>query len=381
MSVPIYKPYLTDGDADAVAKAVKSGWISWRGPAVDVAEARVAKLTGTRHAILTCNGTAATHCLWMAVRLKRPDLKRIYVPDSVYVAAWNGIMHEYGEERALDLVRVLPTDAVTWNMCSDEETLMSLEKYAALLVVHNVGCVVNVPRIARLRPDIMIVEDACEALFGTYEEQPVGSCCVAASVSFFSNKTVTCGEGGAVVCNDDQLARELRLRICQGQSDVPYVHTVLGYNYRITNIQAALLNSQLDGANAVIGLKRRVFQNYRLAIRGADESIRKRIITQRSVENCEDSGWFFAVRIAGSPGYEAAKAFFSERGVETRPMFYTIRTHAHWKDAKYCDGADDAVGKNLSKECIMLPSFPSMTTAECDRVSAALISFVQSLPT
>ncbi|MFM7725406.1 MAG: DegT/DnrJ/EryC1/StrS family aminotransferase, partial [Flavobacteriales bacterium] len=144
------------------------------------------------------NGTCATHMLALGLRYKYPHIKRLLVPNNVYVAAWNSFLYSGGFE-------LVPVDADidTWNM--DAELIGSAARDTALLVVHNLGNIFHVPAIQERYPDLLVVEDACEGLFGKYGESHAGTRSVMGSVSFFGNKTITSGEGGAVFTQDEEL--------------------------------------------------------------------------------------------------------------------------------------------------------------------------------
>jgi len=168
--IPIYVPDIEKYKKSAY-EAIDSGWISNYGKFVTLAENKLKELLGIKHCILMNNGTAATHCLYVSLHLKCPDIRKIYIPDRVFVAPWNAGLSEYSDE----FFEVMKIDPKTLNIITSEEYINSLEKNSAVLIVHNYGNIINVPRLKRLRPDIVFIEDNCEGLFGKYERKYSGT--------------------------------------------------------------------------------------------------------------------------------------------------------------------------------------------------------------
>lgn len=370
--IPIYKPFILDAHKKAVSEAIDAEWISWQGPAVKACETRLEQLLGVKRVLMTCNGTMACHCLFLALKFKYPRVDKIFVPNSVYVAAWNAALFEYAD----DSLRLLPIDLTTWNSSSDSIAGLPDDGTAAVLIVHNVGNIVNVPRLQRRRPDLVFLEDACEALFGEYEGRKAGSASFASALSFFANKSVTCGEGGAFATNDVEVADYVWRCCCQGVTERRYIHSILAYNYRITNLQAALLDAQLQDCDMIITLKRAAAQRYRDGTKHIEN-----IVFQAEETGTVNSYWMVALRVIGAPGYEEANTFFKQRFVETRPMFYGMHHHAHlqaiaanaWNKETDADGTADL----LSREVIMLPSFPAMKLCEIDYIIDVVIDWAR----
>ena len=152
--INIYTPNIASYTKSAM-DAIESGWISNHGKYIGLATEQLKDTMKCKHAILMANGTCATHCLFIALKHAHPTITKIYVPNNAYVAAWNAALMEYSECH----LSVMRMDASTWNICTDEEYIATLDPNAAMLVVHNVGNVINVPRLKRLRPDLVFVED------------------------------------------------------------------------------------------------------------------------------------------------------------------------------------------------------------------------------
>jgi perosamine synthetase len=353
--IPIYIPRITTTSAK---DALESNWISSQGPYLEKARTALSSALKIPYVVLMNNGTSATHMLIKALKFRHPDIKTIYAPNNVFVAVWNTILYEYDRSS----MKILEMDSDTLNMRTDDAYIQSLEPGAAVMIVHNVGNIVNVPRLKRLRPDLIFVEDNCEGLFGKYEgiysgTSPSSLC---SAVSFFANKTITCGEGGAFFTHDKELFEYIHCSIHHGASAERYVYDVLGYNYRMTNIQAALLYDQLQGVDSVRQDKHAIFEEY-------TRQLSDHVVLPKIDPDTVPSEWMFVCGIDAE--YRDVDAHMKANGVDVRPFFYDIRRHAHLADV-VCDTM------TLTRSYIMLPSYPDLTTKQVRHICDALIAFI-----
>lgn len=368
--ISIYQPYLAPYKTSAI-KAIESEWISNHGEYVEKATQKLKEVLNVDYVILMSNGTVATHCLFKALKFQNPHIEKIYVPNNVYVAAWNCALMEY----PADFLEVLPIDENSWNMVENEDVIMSLNKNCALLVVHNLGNIVNVPRIKQLRPDITIVEDNCEGVFGDYENVKSGcsDSSLCSSISFYGNKTITTGEGGAFITTNKDVYNYIKSVYSQGMSKERYIHDTHAYNYRMTNIQAAFLYDQLCDIDNILNRKKKVFDTYNLLLKELIEN--GDIVLQKVNENTKRANWMYAVRILNNTlTPQQTFEWFKNKGVETRPFFYPFTEHQHLKSlksfrneffvSKTLDSGDFDVSKVLNREIIMIPSSPMITEKE-----------------
>ena len=372
--ISIYEPYLEPYKKSA-SEAIESGWISNHGVYVEKATQKLKDILNVKYVILMSNGTVATHCLFKSLKFKHPSLTKIYVPNNVYVAAWNAVLMEYDE----NFLEVLPIDEETWNMKEDEEFILSLDKNAALLVVHNLGNIVNVPRIKFLRPDLIIVEDNCEGIFGKYEN--IYSGCyeetLCSAVSFYGNKTVTTGEGGAFLTNDDEVYNYIKKVYSQGMSNKRYVHDVHAYNYRMTNIQAAFLYDQLSDIDSILQRKKKVFDVYDKLLENLKNQ--NKIKLQNVSNNTNRANWMYALRIVNnSKTPEETFEIFKSMGIETRPFFYSFEHHEHLQCLQKHNQVDLNLSNKLNQEIIMIPSSPMITEEEQFKVIQSILKCLES---
>jgi perosamine synthetase len=369
--IPVYKPYINENVLKYAHNALDSTWVSSKGKYILEVENEISKIHDVgdvriNKAIVTNNGTSATHLVAKLLNKEKPKINKIIVPNNVYVAAWNSFLFDGKFE-----LQAIDADLNTWNWDNDKlyEILKEsdLEK-TALLVVHNVGNIVNVPKILRDWNGITIVEDNCEGFLGSYEGKPSGSLSFASSISFFGNKNITSGEGGAVITRQRHQGYLYKLR-SQGQSETRFIHNELGYNYRMTNVQAALLYGQIESLDKIILSKKNVFRQYKEMLSDIDE-----VEFQALDKNTNHSNWMFGIRVKNNNNYNGLEKFFSSNYIDVRPMFYPIHKHDHLK-ATPCYGGT-SIAEQLNRECVILPSYPSLEDHEIAHIATTLKQYL-----
>jgi len=370
--LPIYKPYLNENNLKYAHEALDSTWVSSNGPYIQQVEHDLAAYYNINYFIrpkvlLTSNGTTALHLCARLLKNNYPKIKKILAPNNVYVAAWNAFLFDRNY-----IIETIDADINTWNI-DLEKLYLQLNKEdfseTALLVVHNVGNILNVPKIKRDFPDLIIIEDNCEGFCGTYEGLPSGSVSFTSSISFFGNKNLTSGEGGAIIASESDLDYLLCLR-SQGQSNIRFIHEELGYNYRITNPSAAILKGQIESWPKITKLKQDVFDLYRKLLKGVDG-----IELQQTDQDTTHSNWMFGVRIIGNKNYNNIDKYFKNNYIEVRPMFYPVNAHKHLKDIKF-DSID--VAKKLNQEIVIIPCWPGISEHEVCHVVNTLKNYIRS---
>jgi len=351
--IPIYTPDIENYISSAV-KALQSGWVSSQGDFVLKTTEKLQEVLETPYVVLTNNGTSATHMLYRALKYKHPNLKKIYVPNNVFVAVWNCALLEYPPE----MIHVLEMDTETLNMRQDKEYVASLETDSAVVIVHNIGNVVNVPRLQRLRPDLVFVEDNCEAFLESYEGRKTGTASLCAAVSFFANKIITAGEGGAFYTTDKDLYDYIYKSCHHGMSCKRYIYDVPGFNYRMTNIEAALLYDQLNDISKIIERKRNVMNNY-VKIFGS-------MVVSHGI-------WMCVLKVPTIGEYDDFCKFMLMKGVDTRPMFFDIRIHSHLDKIKTIDGFIN------TEQFVMVPSSPNISKIQQSYIEKCVYDYINEL--
>jgi perosamine synthetase len=367
--INIYEPNIKKYNREAI-KAINSGWISNHGEYISLSTNKLNEVLHSKYSILLSNGTCATHCLFLAIKFKYPEVKKIYVPNNAYVAAWNSALMVYNIEQ----LEVMKMSLDTWNIETNEEYIKSLDTNSAVLIVHNLGNIINLPRLKKIRPDIIFVEDNCEGLFGKYNGIYSGTSddTLCSSVSFYGNKIITTGEGGTFLTNHQDIYEHIKKVYSQGMSNTRYLHDVHAYNYRMTNIQAAFLYEQLNDIDNILSNKKQIFENYESLLEPLINS--GKIVLFKKEENTENAHWIFALRIIGNKkSIEETTDFFRIHNVDIRPFFYPINKHCHLTSIEN----NDEISLLLNKEIIMIPSSPSITIEEQKQVLDIINMFIQ----
>ena len=314
--------------------------------------------------LATNNGTTATHLLALALKYKYPHINKIIVPNNVYVAAWNSFLFDKNYE-----LIPIDSDLDTWNF--DISKIKPLiDDNTAILVVHNIGNIINVPKLKLEFPNTVILEDNCEGFLGKYDNKYTGTESFASSISFFGNKTITSGEGGAFITNDDDVFEYINKIKSQGQSNEKFIHDVLGYNYRMTNIQAAILYGQLDSLSEIKEKKHRIFNRYKSIFNNIDE-----VSFQQIDPNTEHSEWMFGLRFNRFTVQQKKdlELHLFQVGIDTRPMFYEMKKHEYISHIPN----DDSNSVKLNEQCIILPSYPQLTDSQVDFIGNKILKYLK----
>jgi len=351
--INIYEPNIFNYKTSAIS-AIESEWISNHGEFIKKSTQKIKEILNVKHAILMANGTCSTHCLFLALTFKYPNISKIYVPNNCYVAAWNCLLMEYEK----NILEVMKMDINTWNICVDEEYIKELQTNSAVLIVHNLGNIINVSRLKRIRPDLIFIEDNCEGFTGKYENIYSGTSesSLCSSISFYGNKIITTGEGGAFFTNDDDVYNYILKAYSQGMSSIRYLHDTHAYNYRMTNIEAGFLYDQLNDFESIINNKKRIFKNYKNLLKPLIETDKVAIFKEE--EHTECANWIFALRLINNKKtIQETTDFFKSNNIDIRPFFYPINKHGHLKYIVF----EDPVSDILHNEIIMIPSSPSIT--------------------
>ena len=369
--INIYEPNISIYKKSAI-KAIESGWISNHGEFIAKSTQLLKNILNVKHVILMANGTCATHCLFLALNFKYPNINKIYVPNNCYVAAWNSLLMKYDKS----YIEVMKMDINTWNICVDEEYIKGLDPNSAMLIVHNLGNIINVPRLKKLRPDLIFIEDNCEGFTGKYNNIYSGTSelSLCSSISFYGNKIITTGEGGAFITNDDDVYNYIFKVYAQGMSSVRYLHDIHAYNYRMTNIQSAFLFDQLNEFETIINNKQQIFNNYKKLLLPLIESNQVSLFQNES--ETENACWIFSVRlINNTKTIQETVEYFKSNNIDIRPFFYPINKHEHLKDIQF----DDNIPSILNNEIIMIPSSPSITLETQKYIVLTIEKFIENI--
>ena len=250
MKIPVYQPELLGNEKKYVNDCLDTTWISSRGKYVPLFEDKLAEYTGARHAVSVCNGTVAIHLALLALGIGPGD--EVIVPTLTYIASVNPIVIVGAKPVFVDSCRD------SWQADPEDIRRKITPQTRAIIVVHLYGHPAKMDEIMRIAKehDLFVIEDCAEAFASRYQGQHVGTFGDIGTFSFYANKTITTGEGGMVITNDGTLHdRMLRLK-GQGLAKYrTYWHDIIGFNYRMTNICAAIGVAQLEQADSIVEKK------------------------------------------------------------------------------------------------------------------------------
>lgn len=315
--IPVSTPSISPSDVLAVASAVEDGWISSEGPQVRKFEESFAESVGMRHGIAVANGTAALDIAYEALAIGPGD--EVILPSFTIVSCLNHILRSGATPIFID------AKPDTWNLDPNHVRDSITPKTKAIVVVHVYGLPADIDEILAIaRPfDIPVIEDSAEAHGQVLATRPLGSWGTVSTFSFYSNKLITTGEGGMVLTNDDGLAARAReLRNLSFNPEKRFVHETIGWNYRLTAMQAALGLSQLSRLPELLEHKREIGRHYQELL-SEIEGISLPLPTYRGSENVY---WVFGLVLDTTHPRNASQVMkqLLDRGIGTRPFFYPL---------------------------------------------------------
>jgi perosamine synthetase len=363
--IPVAAPDLGEVEERYAVDAIRSSWISSSGHYVNQFETLFAQLCGAKIARSVVNGTAALHLAIEAIGLQPGD--EVIVPSLTYVATANAVRYAQGVPVFVDV------DPQTWCLNPDLIAAAVSPRTKGVIAVDLYGHPADMDRIREItsRHGLWLIEDAAEAHFARYKGRVTGSLADMTVFSFFGNKIVTCGEGGAITTDDAELDSRIRLLRNQGMDpDRRYFFKVVGYNYRLTNVACALLCAQLERREWLISRRREIYRRYRGRLVDVPG-----LGMQPVAPWAEVTPWLFCATIDAEPfgrTRDEVMAVLQQNRIETRPFFMPVHQLPIYAAAHR--GGPLPITDKLAASGVNLPTFSGMTDAQVDRVCAALIA-------
>ena len=357
---PISQPTIGQKEAEYVIDAVQSGWVSSLGPYIEKFEKAFAKFCHTKYALTTSNGTTGLHLALVAAGIGPGD--EVIIPDLSFIATANAVVYTGATPIFVDIEEA----TLAINSECIEKAISSKTK--AIIPVHLYGQPANMQEINKMaaKYNLVVIEDAAEAHGATYKNQPVGGLGLCGVFSFYGNKIITTGEGGMIVTNDYQLYERAKfLRDHAMSSAKRYWHNETGYNYRMTNIQAALGLAQLEQIDLFVQKRLEILAWYEKALCNL-----ACIKLNRSAEWSKSVPWIICAEIDGLD-YESRDALIDLlhlKGIDTRPYFYPM------SDMPMFENANTIVAHNISKKGINLPIYLELCETDICHIANELIS-------
>ncbi|AXK70984.1 aminotransferase class I/II-fold pyridoxal phosphate-dependent enzyme [Lysobacter sp. TY2-98] len=351
--IPVYQPDLSGREREYVLDCIDSTWISSKGRFLGEFEQAFANWTGSPHAAAVSNGTVALHLALLAAGIGPGD--EVLVPTLTYVASVNAIRYVGATPVFVDSL------ADTWQLSSASLLDHVGPRTRAVLAVHLYGGSCDLHALAAVceQHGLVLIEDCAEAIGTRYQGAHVGTFGLLSTFSFFGNKTITTGEGGMVLsrlADVDERVRHLR-----GQGLAPdreYWHDVVGYNYRMTNICAAIGAAQLERIDSILEMKRRLADAYRQRL--ADTPL----TFQAQTTGEEPSYWMVTVLTPTAELRDPLRTHLAEAGVETRPIFHPVHTMPMYRSGEEAF----PIATDIAARGINLPSWHRLPDDALDTI-------------
>ncbi len=343
--IPVYQPSLTGNEKKYVNECLDTGWISSKGSFVSKFESEFAKYISINHATTVSNGTVAIHLALVALGVGPGD--EVIVPTFTYIASVNAIVYTGATPVFVD------SKEDSWQIDPDDVIKKISSRTKAIMAVHLYGQPCEMDDLVKISKenDVFLIEDCAEAFGSLYKGKHVGTFGDISTFSFFGNKTITTGEGGMVVTNDETLYQRTVHFKGQGLAKhMEYWHDVVGYNYRMTNICAAIGLAQLEQADSFISKKREIAQTYiemlkDLPLKYHDE-----------IGDVRHSYWMVSILVETPEIRNSLREYLKSNDIETRPLFYPVHTMPMYSQ-KY---QRHPVAESLGWRGINLPSYPDL---------------------
>ena len=363
--IPVNEPVLGYREKELLTECIDTGWISSEGRFVHEFESRFAKRVGRRFGISVCNGSVA---LDMAV-----EALNIGPGDEVIMPAFTIISNAAAIIRCGARPVLVDSDPGTWNMDVSRIESKITRQTKAIMVVHIYGLPTDMNPVLELadKYNLLIIEDAAEAIGLRYRERECGSFGNLSTFSFYPNKLITTGEGGMVVCDDENIAQRCRsLRNLCFQREKRFVHEELGWNFRMTNLQAAVGLAQLEKIENFIQKKRQVGKKYTQLLSGIDN-------IQLPLQNtpyAENIYWVFGIILNSAVGRDAHHVMqqLAKYEIGTRPFFWPMHLQPVFQSKRWFVNESYPVAEMLGKRGFYLPSGLNLSEQQISDVARAL---------
>jgi len=345
IKIPLYKPYLIGNEKKYVNQCLDSTWISSKGNFISKFEQKFSNFIKVKYVTTATNGTCALHLSLLALGLKEGD--EVIVPSLTYIASVNAISYVGAKPIFVDSL------STTWQMDPDDIRKKITSKTRAILCVHLYGHPCDMNKITKIAKEnnLFLIEDCAEAIGSYFDNKHVGIFGDISTFSFYGNKTITTGEGGMVATNNHTIYEKVLKLKGQGLAkNKEYWHDIIGYNYRMTNICAAIGLAQLENIEIILTKKRNIAHCYKNYL------LNTNIEFQKNEYNVINSYWMFSVLFENEQIKEQIRQKLIEVGIETRTVFHPIHMMPMYKNINL----QLKISERLSSLGINLPSWPGL---------------------
>jgi len=363
--IALAKPDITDKEIEYVNQVLRSGILSI-GPKIEEFESMIAGYVGVKHAVAVNSGTSALHLIIKSLGIKEGD-EVITTPFS-FVASANCALFEKAVPVFVDI------DEKTLNIDIDQIEEKITDQTKAILVVDVFGQPLNISRVKEIanKHNLYVIEDSCEALGSIYQNTKAGSSADAAAFAFYPNKQITTAEGGMIVTNNDKVAELCRSMRSQGRAitGLWLYHERLGFNYRLSELHAALGIAQMERIDEIIE-KRNTAAIYYTERLKEIPWVRAPFIDP----DVSRMSWFvYVIRVPEEIRNDLID-YLKENGISSKPYFTPIHLQPFYKEEFGYKPGDFPVTEKAGNECIAIPFYTNLTREEIDYVVDTIKSF------
>ena len=367
--IPVNEPLLDGNEKKYLVECIDTGWISSEGPFVQRFEETMAHVAGRTYGIAVCNGTVALEVAVAALELRPGD--EIIMPSFTIISCAAAVIRRGCVPVLVD------SDPDTWNMDVLQIEAKITPRTKAIMVVHIYGLPVEMDAVLSLasRHGLRIIEDAAQMHGQTYKDRPCGSFGDISTFSFYPNKHVTTGEGGMLVTDDERLAERCRsLRnLCFQKKR--FVHDELGYNFRMTNMQAALGMAQTERLPEFVSRKRHMGKLYTellSAVQGIQLPLSKK-------EYAENIYWVYGLILNDEVSFDAEEAMrrLANKDVGTRPFFWPMHEQPVFRSRGLFNGQSYPVAERLARRGFYIPSGLALTHEQMEKAASAVVEIMK----
>lgn len=363
--IPIAEPLFFGNERKYLEDCIKSTWISSQGAFIEKFEKALADYHNLKYAVVTTNCTSSLHLSLKALGIG--ENHEVICPDLTFIAPANMIVLSGAKLVLVDIDKT----SLTVDPCLIEEKIT--DKTKAIIIVHQFGHAANMEEVLSIskKYDLKVIEDNAESIGGKYKGKLLGTFGDISTYSFFGNKIITTGEGGAILTDDFEVALKCReLRDHGMNHKKKYHHTDLGFNYRMTNMQAAIGLAQIENINKILDLRMEQMDLYYDELSSVDG------IKLRKFEDwCEPVHWLMTLTLDKVYDRDTFLSYMESKGIDCRQMINPVHQAEHFKD-KYLD-KDFVNSITISKQSVHLPSGLGLTKKDIRYISESIKGFIK----
>lgn len=365
--IPIASPQLEGNELAYVTDCIKTNWISSQGKYVKEFEEIFSNYHNGYYALAVSNGTVALHLALEALGIGEGD--EVIVPDLTFAASINAILYTGATPVLVDV------DSQSWNLNPELVRAAISNKTKGIMPVHLYGQPCDMKPIVEIANEynLKIIEDCAEALGSTYFGQPVGCFGDVSTFSFFGNKTITTGEGGMIIFKDQKVYEKASVLRDHGMSKTRrYWHDMVGYNYRLTNLQAAIGVAQFERLETFVNRKRNAAALYN-SVLSQSPFFQIPIVS----DGYFNSYWLYTFLIKENSPFDREEFmdYMTNRSIETRPVFYPLHEMPPYQN--FGNSQNLHISKDISERGVSLPSSVNLTEEELNHICQAISEFVE----